>query len=190
MTHPLISHISKLLPGISVKAGDILPFTTTHNAPKGEVLLKENETCDAIYFVVKGCLYLYYEQEHTEQVVHFALDNWWITDYKTFATRGAAVYNIAAMEDSELVVITRGAYENLLNQHPVMALYFNKIHERAYGAALLKQKTYATLSKEAFYRYFKSTYPEIIARIPDAIFASYMQVSQEELMQLKTKSVS
>ncbi|MCH5686779.1 hypothetical protein LWM68_22480 [Niabella sp. W65] len=103
---------------------------------------------------------------------------------------GAAVYSIAAMEDSELVVMTRRQYEDLLNQYPVIALYFNKIHERAYGAALLKQKTYATLSKEAFYRYFKSTYPEMIARIPDAIFASYMQVSLEELTQLKAAFIS
>ena len=29
-----------------------------------------------------------------------------------------------------------------------MALYFNKIHERAYGAALFKQKTFAGESKQ------------------------------------------
>lgn len=190
MMNPLIRHMGRLLPGIFINAEDVLSYTTIQNLKKGEVLLKENETCDAIYFVAKGCLYLYYEQEGTEQVVHFALENWWITDYKTFASRGAAVYSIAAMEDSELVVMTRRQYEDLLNQYPVIALYFNKIHERAYGAALLKQKTYATLSKEAFYRYFKSTYPEMIARIPDAIFASYMQVSLEELTQLKAAFIS
>ncbi|MCH5719710.1 Crp/Fnr family transcriptional regulator [Niabella hibiscisoli] len=152
--------------------------------------MRENEHCEFIYFVVKGALYLYYEQEDTRQVIHFALENWWLTDYKTFATGSPAVYSIAAMEDAELIVMSRQQYEALLNQFRVVALYFNKIHERAYGAAQLKQKTYATLPKIDFYRYFQNTYPEIISRIPDAIFASYMQVSLEELMKLKQLSIS
>lgn len=190
MTDRLIQHIQRLLPGISINEDNVLPFTGTRLVKKGEMLLKENESCDSVYFVGKGCLYLYYEQGGTQQVIHFALENWWITDYKAFAMQGTAAYSIAAMEDSELVVMTRHQYETLLNQYPIIAVYFNKIHERAYGAALLKQKTYATLTKEDFYRYFRVTYPEIIARIPDPVFASYMQVSLAELNQLKQAYIS
>lgn len=190
MTDLLVKHIQSLLPDFTFDKDKILPFTGTQYVKKGEQVLKENEPCDALYFVAKGCLYMYYEQNNTQQVVHFALENWWITDYKTFATQSPAVYSISAMEDSELIVMHRPQYEALLNQYPVIAIYFNKIHERAYGAALLKQKTYATTSKEEFYRYFKNTYPDVLARIPDPVFASYMQVGLEELMQLKRSGIS
>jgi hypothetical protein len=118
------------------------------------------------------------------------LENWWITDYKTFADGKPAVYAIAAMEDSEVTFINRKNYEALQLQFPLFALYFNKIHERAYGAALLKQKTFATISKSDFYRYFKTTYPELILRIPDNIFASYMGISTEALKVLQDEYVS
>ena len=155
MTDLLVKHMQSLLPNFTVSKDKILPFTGTQHVKKGELVLKENEPCDSLYFVTKGCLYMYYEQNNTQQVIHFALENWWITDYKNFATQSPAVYSIGAMEDTELITMNRHQYETLLNQYPVIAIYFNKIHERAYGAALLKQKTYATTPKDEFYRYFK-----------------------------------
>lgn len=190
MIHRLVHHIQNLLPHFAVSEKDLSPFITKRIVKKDEILLKEGETCTFLYFVTKGSLYLYYEHRHAQQVIHFALENWWITDYKTFPVQGPAVYSIAAMEDSELIVMSRQQYEALLNRYPLVALYFNTVHERAYGAALLKQKTYATMSKEDFYAYFKNTYPDILARIPDSVFASYMQVSPEELMQFKRSCIS
>jgi CRP-like cAMP-binding protein len=181
MTEQLYHHIQKLVPGFTVIQGKLAPFFQTKQVKKEELLLSENEICDTIYFVNKGCLYLFYEKNHEKQVIHFALENWWITDYKTFSDTNPAVYAIAAMEDSEITCISRENYEAVLLQYPLLALYFNKIHERAYGAALYKQKTFATVSKEDFYRYFKNTYPQLMQRIPDVIFASYMGVSLETL---------
>jgi len=181
MTEQLYYHIQKLVPGFTVTQEKIAPFLHTRMVKKEELLLRENEICDTIYFVNKGCLYLFYEDKAERQVIHFALENWWITDYKTFADGKLAVYSIAAIEDSEITCMSRKNYESLLLQYPLLALYFNKIHERAYGAALMKQKTFATVSKEDFYRYFRNTYPELIQRIPDPIFASYMGVSMEIL---------
>ncbi|MGF7039864.1 Crp/Fnr family transcriptional regulator [Mucilaginibacter lappiensis] len=181
MTEQLYRHIQKLVPGFTVEQEKIASFFQTKLVKKEVLLLREKEMCDTIYFVNKGCLYLFYENNEEKQVVHFALENWWITDYKTFPDGKPAVYSIAAMEDSEITSMSRKNYETLLLQFPLLALYFNKIHERAYGAALFKQKTFATVSKEDFYRYFRNTYPELIQRIPDPVFASYMGVSLKTL---------
>lgn len=71
-----------------------------------------------------------------------------------------------------------------------MALYFNKIHEWAYGAALPKQKTYASVTRAHFYHYFRSTYPVLIERIPDEIFAAYRGISMDRLQEIKAAFVS
>ncbi|SHM13754.1 Crp/Fnr family transcriptional regulator [Mucilaginibacter sp. OK098] len=181
MTGQLYQHIQKLIPGFNVGQEKIAQFFQIKAVKKEELLLSEKEICDTLYFVNKGCLYLFYEDNNEKQVVHFALENWWITDYKTFPDGKPAVYSIAAMEDSEITCISRKNYETLLSAFPLLALYFNKIHERAYGAALFKQKTFATVSKKDFYYHFRNTYPELIKRIPDPIFASYMGISMETL---------
>ena len=190
MTTQLYRHIQKLVPAFAAEWEQLLVFLQTKTVMKGELLLQEGKVCDTIYFVNTGCLYLFYERNHEKQVIHFALENWWITDYKTFCDGKPTVYAIAAMEDSEITFMSRKNYEALQLQFPLSALYFNKIHERAYGAALLKQKTFATVSKKDFYHYFKTTYPELILRIPDAIFASYMGVSPETLRALQEGYVS
>lgn len=190
MTKQLHRHIQQLVPGFTVEWEQLLLLLQTKIVRKEELLLREGEICDTIYFVNTGCLYLFYERDQEKQVIHFALENWWLTDYKTFCDGQPAVYSIAAMEDSEITFMSRKNYEALQLQFPLLALYFNKIHERAYGAALLKQKTFATVSKKDFYHYFKTTYPEVILRIPDTIFASYMGVSPEALRVLQDEYIS
>jgi len=190
MTKKLFRHIQKLVPAFTVPQQVLLPFFQTRSFKKEELLLKETDICDTIYFVNSGCLYLFYEDADGKQVIHFALENWWITDYKTFPDSKPAVYSIAAMEDSEITSMSRENYETLLLQYPLLALYFNKIHERAYGAALYKQKTFATVSKKDFYWYFRSNYPELIKRIPHDVFASYMSVSPETLKIIEREYVS
>ncbi len=133
---------------------------------------------------------MYYENEPGQQVIHFGLENWWITDYKAFPDGKPAFYSIAAMEDSEITYVSRKNYESLLLQFPLLALYFNRLHERAYGAALLKQKTFATMTKKDFYLYFINTYPELRGRIPDLVFASYMGVQPDDLEKFRNESVS
>jgi len=142
MSGQLYQHIQKLVPGFTAEQKEIAPYCQTKTVKKDELLLKEGEICDTIYFVKKGCLYLFYENNNEKQVIHFALENWWITDYKTFPDGKPAVYSIAAMEDSEITCISRENYDTQLLTFPLLALYFNKIHERAYGAALFKQKRF------------------------------------------------
>lgn len=189
MTEQLYQHIKKLVPAFNTVQHELQSYFHTKSIKKDELLLQEGQECDTIYFVNKGCLYLFYEDKG-KRVIHFALENWWITDYKTFADCKPAVCAIAALEDSAVSYINRTDYESVLQRYPLLALYFNQIHERAYGAALFKQKTYATMSKKNFYHYFKSTYPEFMRKIPPEIFASYMGISAVALAALQDEYIS
>ena len=185
MTEQLRNHIQKLLPGFTIPWEQMAHFFKTIAVKKEELLLNEKEACDAIYFVDKGGLYLFYQHGDQKHVIHFALENWWMTDYKTFGNRKPAEYAIAALEDSEVTCLSRTGYETLLLEFPFMALYFNKVHEIAYGAALLKQKTFALTSKKDFYNYFRNTYPHLNKKISDEILASYMGITNDALEIIK-----
>src|ERR1700748_1166660 len=111
MTPQLYRHIQKLVPNFTVGHEEISPYFQIKAVKKEALLLRETEICDTIYFVNKGCLYLFYENKNEKQVIHFALENWWITDYKTFPDCKPAVYSIAAMEDSEITCMSRDNYE-------------------------------------------------------------------------------
>ena len=159
MTEQLYRHIQQLVPGFTAEWEQLLLFLQTKTVRKEELLLREGEICDTIYFVNTGCLYLFYERDQEKQVIHFALENWWLTDYKTFCDGKPAVYAIAAMEDSEITFMSRKNYEALQLQFPLLALYFNKIHERAYGAALLNKRLLPRYLRKIFTTILKPPIP-------------------------------
>lgn len=190
MKQVLCEHILKSMPQLDNEMDDILPYFSFEDLKSEEVLLEENAKADRLFFVCKGMLHLYYTHSGENHTIHFALENWWLTDYKSFPDTNKAQLSIAAVEDSTIAVITKESYDTLLLKHPLLAIYFNGIHQRAYGAALLKQKTYATSSKEDFYSYFKTTYPTLMKRIPEHIFASYMCVSLKMFKKIQGRNIS
>lgn len=48
--------------------------------------------------------------------MQFALEGWFISDLYSFLTGEPATYNIEAVEDTELVMISKSAYDELLTK--------------------------------------------------------------------------
>lgn len=181
MSESLKQHITRIIPHFEKELDTVLDYFKQKKIAKGEVIVTANAEVDTFYFVNKGCLHLYYyDNDGHSQTIHFALENWWITEYNAFYGNPKAEFEIAAIEDCELLTISKVEFELLLRKFPDMAIYFNAIHMKAYGAALLKQKVASTTSKKDFHYYFMTHYPNFVRRIPHDILASYMGISIEE----------
>ena len=67
----------------------------------------------------KSCMRLYrVNEDGSEHIVLFALDGSFMTDLFSFLTNEASSYNIDTIEDSELVLITRSASDELRKISP------------------------------------------------------------------------
>lgn len=182
MPNQLYDHIVKLIPTFEKEVGKVLSYFEKQSFPKDYILIKEGNMVDEFYFVLKGCLQIYFtDASGSKNTIHFAIENWWVTEYTAFLGAAAAHFTIAALEETEVLVIKKEKFDEMLFDFPFMAIYFNKIHMRAYGAALQKQKTYAVTSKKDFHHYFCTHYPDLVKRFPDDVFASYIGISTEEL---------
>lgn len=83
--HPLIQHIQKITSDSGVDGDAILPFFETKIFKKKDILQEEDKRCLWYFFVVKGCLRLYFtDYNGVEQTMQFALENWWMTDLNAF----------------------------------------------------------------------------------------------------------
>lgn len=61
MTEQLLRHIRQLLPGFVVPEEELHPCFRTRTLKKGELLLKEAEPCNNLYFVNRdACVYSIY----------------------------------------------------------------------------------------------------------------------------------
>src|SRR5690349_11633991 len=91
---------------------------------KRQYLLQEGDACKYIAFVEKGMLRSYsVDEKGVEHIIQFAFEGWWISDQYSFLTAEASPYNIDALEDSELLLLSKTAEEQLLERIPKMERY-------------------------------------------------------------------
>jgi hypothetical protein len=79
MSALLKAHIEKLLGDAFPEYEDIGQFFEPIALRKKQNLLEEGKICKSNYFVVEGCLRMFFVNEKgVEQTVQFALEHWWL----------------------------------------------------------------------------------------------------------------
>ncbi|UPQ77999.1 Crp/Fnr family transcriptional regulator [Flavobacterium azooxidireducens] len=190
MSEVLLNHINRYVELDEGIAQEIAAFFSTLKLQKRQVILEEGSVCNQLFFVSKGCLRLYYlDDKGVEQTIQFALETWWMTDIDAFNKKGKSSYSIQALENSEVVAISKDDWTLLLEKFPELEKYFRQIYERAYAASLFRIKLFR-LSKEEFYHLFRDSYPGFIQRIPQKILASFLGFTPEYLSELRKKNES
>ena len=98
---------------------------------KRQYLLNAGDVCQYFCFVEKGLLRSFsVDKNANEHVVQFALEGWWISDMGSFLSGDSAVYNIEALEDAELLLLTRQAMDDMLSHVPKMERYFRILMQK------------------------------------------------------------
>ncbi len=191
MIDTLKQHIGKYIRISEQDHEGVLKFFNAVHARKKENLLSEGKICRSNYFVVKGCLRLFFIKENgAEQTIQFAIENWWLSDYTSFEKQQPSGFYLQAVEKSDVLAITYQHQEEMLQQFPIMERYFRLMHQRANAAAQFRIKGLYGQSREELYRQFKSRYPEFVQRIPQYLLASFLGFTPEYLSELRSKKFS
>jgi CRP-like cAMP-binding protein len=99
------------------------------------------------------------------------------------------VYNIEAVEDSELLLVTRAAQDEMIETMPCMEKYFRMLIQRHVVALQRRLTNTMSLTAEEKYTAMMAKYPELISRVPQQQLASYLGITPETLSRIR-KSVS
>lgn len=185
------SHINKFTSLNDGEFESIITFFKTIHIEKKENLLEAGNACKTQYFVVKGCLRKFFINEKgTEQTTEFAIENWWMCDNFSFLSQTESQFSIQAVEQSQLLAITKSNYEKLLAEHPTMEKYFRCIYQKSYAALQMRAKFVYEFSREEHYHHFSNSFPEFIQRIPQYLLASYLNFTPEYLSKIRKKDIS
>ena len=155
---------------------------------KRQYLLQEGDVCKYQAFVEKGILRSYtVDDKGNEHILQFASEGWWMADLDSFLTNDPSLFNIEALEDAELLLITKPSWEQLMQKLPKFEHYFRILLQNHLIAT--QRRLLQSLSETAEERYihFMNTYPGCVRRIPQHMIASYLGITRETLSRIRKK---
>lgn len=155
---------------------------------KGEFLLREGEVCWNDSFVVKGSLKNYFVDENGfEHVIDFLIEDWWANDLFSLFTQSPSKSYIRAIEDSEVLQISKENLDILFLKIPKFERFFRILFQNAYIAQ--QKQIMSTLSADAEERYlsFLKSKPYAETRFSQKDIASYLGVTPQFLSKMKRK---
>lgn len=184
----LLSHIQNKITLNEDEKSEIEQFFTYKKLRKKQYLLQEGDTCKYLSFVTKGLLKSYImDEKGNERINMFAFEGWWISDFNSFINQEKAVLNIDAIEETELLMITREDYEKLTVKIPSMDRYFRILYQNS-----LVTKDYRLIVSNSFtaeekYTQFAQKNPDIIQRVSHTLIASYLGLAPETVSRIRKK---
>ena len=166
----------------------IINYLTVKKIRKKQYLLQEGDICKCVGFVEKGAMRLYsVDEDGSEHIVAFALEGSFMTDLYSFLTNEPSIYNIDAIEDSELVLITRSASDELRKLSPKYQEFIFQATSQAYIQLQRRMTTVLSLSLEERYKELTENHPNIVQRLPQHMIASYMGLTPETLSRVRKR---
>lgn len=158
---------------------------------KRQYLIQEGDVAKYENFVIKGCLRAYsVDEKGQEHIIQFAEEDWWIGDMYSYTSGEPAIFNVDALEDSELLQISPENQEQLFKAYPKFERFFRIIIQNGFIA--LQRRVIANMSQPAEERYldFAKKYPSILNRVPQHQVASYLGITPEFLSRIRKQVVN
>lgn len=153
---------------------------------KKQYILNAGDVCQYITFVEKGLLRSFtVDDDGNEHVVQFAVEGWWISDMGSFLSGNEAQYNIEALEDSEILNLTKQAMDEMMDEIPALERYFRLLMQNNIVALQRRAIAYMSLSAEEKYLKLMDVFPDIINRAPQQYVASYLGITPETLSRIR-----
>ena len=161
---------------------------TSKKIRKKQYLLQAGEACKLMTFVEEGALRAFSVNEKgQEHIIRFALEGHTISDLHSFLAGEPSAYNIEALEDTEIIGITKCAWEEIQKLVPKYERYIRLELIAAYAAMQQRITALISFSPEEAYNYFISLYPNIAQRVPQHMIASYIGLTPETLSRVRKR---
>ncbi len=151
------------------------------------ILLREGEISQNIYFIRKGCLRIWFNNDGKDISFQFFFEGQAVSSFESFFSRQPSMFSLESLEACSLIVISRSDFDSLLQHLPELKDGFITILTQRLSnyAGLFLSRIKDNPQKR--YRELIKNYPEIIRRVPQHYIASYLGITPISLSRIRNK---
>jgi CRP-like cAMP-binding protein len=188
MTNEEIIYAIRQMTGLTdIEAGLLLQSFESKNIRKKTSLLKAGKTAKEIYFIVEGCLRLFYEKDGEDISAYFFTEGMFAGAYDSFITQKASRHSIETLEECQVLSISYLAFQDMFVTFPRMNEFVRRVLEERF-VALHELFTAQILdSPEERYINLQKNRPDLINRIPQHQIATFLGITPVSLSRIRNR---
>lgn len=153
-----------------------------------DFLLKQGNICRTENFIIKGCLRTYtIDEQGFEHILMFGIENWWVGDLYSFLTQTPASFFIDALEDTEILQISKSNLDKLYEHVPKFERFFRLILQNAFIAQQNRINQNLSFTAEQRYLEFIKKYPHLEQRVSQKQVSAFLGITPVFLSMLRRK---
>ncbi len=156
---------------------------------KGEMILKEGEICESIYYIDKGLIRQFYYKKEKELTEHIGADGEIFMCIESLFKEEPTKLQVEALEPTIVYLIPKRELEHVALHNVNIQILYRKILEES----LIISQVHADLLRfeTAQNRYLRlcKMKPQVVLRAPLVYIASYLQMTPETLSRVRAQSL-
>jgi CRP-like cAMP-binding protein len=182
----LFDFISKYITLTEDEKSALVSLDLFRSVKKGTILLKEGQKSQDAYFVLKGCIRIYYIIDGEEKTTAFYTEMDALTPHCVI-NKAPAEYFISCVEDSILTVSSADMEEEINTKFPKFDIMCRKFSEELLAKQQINFDEFKTSSPEQRYLNLIRKRPDLIQRVPQHQLASYLGIKPQSLSRLRAR---
>lgn len=168
----------------------IVSFFKSTCIKKGDYLLKSGKNCTNLSFVQSGLLRMFVTTEEKEVTQWISTKGYFTTDLSSFVFEVPSRWNIQALVDTELYIITKENYKRIGDLVPKWNELEKLFLVRCF--IILEDRIFSHLSMtaEERYNFFYENNRELFNQVPLQYIASMLGMTPETFSRIRKKQLS
>ena len=156
---------------------------------KNEMILREGETCNNIYWVVKGLVRQFYYKNGKELTEYMATENNIVMCIESLFLEQPTHLQIKAIESTVLIAIPKIDLETVAMKSVNIQILYRKILEESLILSQIHADMLRFESAQDRYQKLIKRQPQLVLRAPLVYIASYLQMTPETLSRVRTAAL-
>ncbi|OCX52286.1 cyclic nucleotide-binding protein [Mucilaginibacter sp. PPCGB 2223] len=153
---------------------------------RNEFLFREGEVCRHKVFVISGLLRIFgMTPDGGEHILQFSPETTWTIDAESYDRQTPSIYNIDAVEPSELLLWTKADFDSLLTRIPQLKKFAEQLISGNTYSGRRRLLTALSATPEQKYEDFVQTFPRLLSRLPLRMIAGYLGISLKTLNRVR-----
>jgi CRP-like cAMP-binding protein len=162
-------------------------FFKQQEIPAKTILLQEGQISKTMFFIEKGCLRTWINNDGKEITTQFFFEGDGVSSIESFRTNQPSLYSIESLEPCILKTLSQKDFQIILESSPELR---KKLEDHLFRRLFQSQQLlYSFLKNNPQKRYEEliENYPHIVQRVPQHYIASYLGITSVSLSRIRNR---